>query len=68
MEMLIFVYVFNLIFARGNAVKDHDQRGHAGRGRPHSFASKTLTSVMSGPTLDSINLETHKGKSMECIY
>ena len=26
---------------------------------------KTLTSVMSGPTLDSINQETHKGKSME---
>ena len=36
-----------------------------------SFGSKrakldqTLTSVMSGPTFESINLETHKGKYME---
>ena len=29
---------------------------------------KTLTSVMSGPTLDSIKKETHKGKFMEHIY
>ena len=29
--------------------------------------TKTLTSVMSGPTLDSRNEETHKGKYMEHI-
>ena len=29
--------------------------------------TKTLTSVMSVPTLDSINYETHKGKYMEHI-
>ena len=55
------------VLAKGNAVKDHDRRGHADREHPHSFASKTLTSVMSGPTLDSINYETHKGKYMEHI-
>ena len=51
--------------SRGNAVKDHDRRRHADRGRQQSFASKNLTSVMSGPTLDSVNQETHKGKYMD---
>ena len=56
------------MFSKGNAVKDRDRRGHADRRPPHSFALKTLTSVMSGPTLDSMNTETHKGKYMEHIY
>ena len=54
----LYLYPHNLYTitcTRGNAVKDHDRRGHADRGRPHSFASKTLTSIMSEPTLDSIN-------------
>ena len=29
--------------------------------------TKTLTSIMSGPTLDSMHEETHKGKYMEHI-